>query len=401
MDTNLNTMQTKKIFKISLFIIAICSMTMAAAQPGPRGPRGKMLDSDKLKTELNLTDAQVQQIEVLTEQQRTQAQALRDTDFESREDRREAMKEIQMAYKNGLAEILTDEQENKLKEIQQKARTERKARAQEFGQKRQAAKSDIGAYRAENIKPVILEQRTKLEAKISAEDKAQIAELRAQKPERPKRLQNPSMEEREAAKAAYEASKEERQAYKAKVQALVETYASDIDDLYAEIQPQVEQWKKDLGEIAQEHRSSEMKKRHEDRSSRVGEKGKGRKHRKRGHQGERGEHLLLPKGAFLLLDPNAPVSDMEVVPQALTEIKVFPNPAFNQNTLSYTVKEPGHLRIELHNESGRRMEVLFDGTREAGSYQLEVDMSKLRNGVYYYTVQDQNGTQSHKVIVNK
>lgn len=397
-------MRTQKIIKLSLFIIAICSITIASAQPGPRGPRGprgNMLDSDKLKTELNLTDAQVQQIESLTEEQRTQMQALREQDFESREARREAMKEIHTAYKNGLAEILNDEQEAQLKVIQQEARAKRKARAEEFGQKRKEARQDIGTYRTEHIKPVILEQRTKLETKISAEDKALLAELRAEKPERPKRLENPSMEERKAAKAAFEAGKAEREAFKAKLQALVETYASDIDELYAEIRPQVEEWKKEIGEIAQEHHPSEMKKRKDGESSGAGKKAKDRKHRKRGQKGERSKSILLPKGAFLLLDPNAPISDAEVMPQSLTEIKVFPNPTFNQNTLSYEVKEPGHLRIELHNDNGRLLEVLFDGTREAGAYQLDVDMSKLRNGVYYYTVQDQNGVQSHKVIVNK
>lgn len=394
-------MKTQKIIKLSLFLIALCSITALSAQRGPRGPRGNALNSDKLKSELNLTDNQVQQIEALTAAQRTQMQELRDQDFESPEDRRAAMKEIHTAYKNGLAEILTDQQENQLKAIQQEARTKRKAQAKEFGEKRKAAKEDIGAYRTENIQPVLLEQRTKLETKITAEDKALIAELRAKRSERPKRLENPSMEERKAAKEAYEANKEQRTAYKEQLKALVETYESDIDALYAEIQPQVEEWKKDMKELAQAHHSEGMKKRKQGESSGAGKKGKAGKRGKRGQKGERGKAFLLPKGAFLLLDPNDPEMQEEALAEAITEIKVFPNPTFNQNTLSYTVKQAGHLRIELHNESGRLIEVLFDGNKETGSYQLDVDMSKLRNGVYYYTVQDQGGLQSHKVVVNK
>ena len=394
-------MKTQKIIKLSIFLIALCSITALSAQRGPRGPRGKVLDSDKLKTELNLSDDQVQQIEALTSTQRTQMQELRDQDFESPEDRRAAMKEIHTAYRNGLAEILTDEQESQLKAIQQEARTKRKARSKEFGEKRKAARKDIGAYRTENIHPVLLEQRAKLDAKISAEDKALIAELRAKQPERPKRLENPSIEERKAAKEAYEANKEERTAFKEQLKALVETYESEIDALYAEIEPQVEQWKKEMKELAQEHHSEGMKKRKHGESSGAGKKGKAGKRGKRGQKGERGRAFLLPKGAFLLLDPNAPATQEEGLAQAITEIKVFPNPTFNQNTLSYTVKQAGHLRIELHNESGRLIEVLFDGSKETGSYQLDVDMSKLRNGVYYYTVQDQGGLQSQKVVVNK
>lgn len=394
-------MKTQQIIKLSIFLLALCSITLASAQGGPRGPRGKNLDAEKLKAELQLTDQQVEQIEALTSEQRSQMQALRDQEFENREDRRAAMKEIHTAYQNGLAEILNDEQELKLKAIRQEARSQRQARAQEFGKQRQAARSEMGAYRSENIQPVILEQRAKLESKISAEDKALIATLRAQKPERPKRLENPSMEERKAAKEDFEARKEEMKAHREQVKALVETYESDIDALFAEIQPQIEEWKQDMKEIAQEHRPEHREKRAEGEAGRKGKKGKAGKRGKRKHRGERGEHAMMSKGAFLLLDPNSPMTNEAAAPQAITEIRVFPNPTFNQNTLSYTVKEAGHLRIELHNESGRLIEVLFDGSKEKGTYQLEVDMSKLRNGVYYYTVQDQAGLQSHKVIVNK
>lgn len=376
-------------------------MTFASAQGGPRGPHGKNLDTDKLKAELQLTDQQVEQIEALTSEQRTQMQALRDQEFENREDRRAAMKEIHTAYQNGLAEILNDEQEMKLKSIRQEARSRRQARAQEFGQQRKAARTEMGEYRTENIQPVILEQRAKLESKISAEDKALIADLRAQRPERPKRLENPSIEERNAAKAEFEARKEEMKAHREQVKALVETYESDIDALFAEIEPQIEEWKQNMKEIAEEHRPERREKRVEGESGRKGKKGKAGKRGQRKHKGEKGERAMMSKAAFLLLDPNAPISEEAAAPQAITEIKVFPNPTFNQNTLSYTVKEAGHLRIELHNESGRLLEVLFDGSKDEGTYQLEVDMSKLRNGVYYYTVQDQGGLQSHKVVVNK
>ncbi len=391
-------MKTQQFIKLSIFLIAVCSMPLLSAQEGPRGPRGKDLDTEKLKAELQLSEQQVEQIEALTSEQREQMQALREQEFENREDKRAAMKEIHTAYQNGLAEILNDEQEMKLKSIRQEARSRRKARAQEFGQQRKAARTEMGEYRMENIQPVILEQRAKLESKISAEDKALIAKLRAQKPERPKRLDNPTMEERNAAKKDYEARREEMKAHREQVKALIETYESDIDALFAEIQPQIEEWKQDMKEIAEEHRPERKEKRAEGESARKGKKGKAGKRGKGKHKGER---AMLSKAAFLLLDPNAPMTEEEAMPQAITEIKVFPNPTFNQNTLSYTVKEAGHLRIELHNESGRLLEVLFDGSKDRGTYQLEVDMSKLRNGVYYYTVQDQGGLQSHKVVVNK
>jgi len=398
-------MQLQKIIRLALIVLAVGSLTIASAQPGPRGkrgPRGPQMDVEKLKTELQLTDQQVQQIEELTTEQRTQMKQLRDTEFESPEARREAMKALQGDYRDGLADILTAEQQTKMKALQEGQRAQKQERAAQFKEKRKATRDDIKSYREENVIPVLQAQRAKLEPKISAEDKALISELRAKHAQRPKRLENPSIEEQKAAKAQFEANKEERQAHKEQIKALLKTYETDIDALYAEIEPQVEEWKSEMKEIAAENRPADAKKRQHKKDLGEGKKqGQGGRKARMGDRGDKRGHVLLSKMSFLLLDPNAPATPTPTMQQAVTEIKVFPNPTFNQNTLSYSVKEAGHLRIELHNESGRLIEVLFEGNKDAGEYQLDVDMSKLRNGVYYYTVMDQKGKQSHKVIVNK
>lgn len=398
-------MQLQKIIRLALIVLAVGSLTIASAQPGPRGkrgPRGPQMDVEKLKTELQLTDQQVQQIEELTAEQRTQMKQLRDTEFESPEARREAMKALQGDYRDGLADILTPEQQTKMKALQEGQRAKKQERAAQFKENRKLTRDEIKSYREENVIPVLQAQRAKLESKISAEDKALISELRAKHAQRPKRLENPSIEEQKAAKAQFEANKEERQAHKEQIKALLKTYETDIDALYAEIEPQIEEWKSEMKEIAAENRPADAKKRQHKKDLAEGKKqGKGGQKARMGERGEKRDPGLISKAAFLLLDPNAPATSTPTMQQAVTEIKVFPNPTFNQNTLSYTVKEAGHLRIELHNESGRLMEVLFEGNKDAGEYQLDVDMSKLRNGVYYYTVMDQKGKQSHKVIVNK
>lgn len=398
-------MQLQKIIRLALIVLAVGSLTIASAQPGPRGkrgPRGPQMDVEKLKTELQLTDQQVQQIEELTAEQRTQMKQLRDTEFESPETRREAMKALQGDYRDGLADILTPEQQTKMKALQEGQRAKKQERAAQFKENRKLTRDEIKSYREENVIPVLQTQRAKLESKISAEDKALISELRAKHAQRPKRLENPSIEEQKAAKAQFEANKEERQAHKEQIKALLKTYETDIDALYAEIEPQIEEWKSEMKEIAAENRPADAKKRKHNKDLAEGKKqGRGGRKARMGQRGEKRDPALLSKAAFLLLDPNAPATSTPTRQQAVTEIKVFPNPTFNQNTLSYTVKEAGHLRIELHNESGRLMEVLFEGNKDAGEYQLDVDMSKLRNGVYYYTVMDQKGKQSHKVVVNK
>lgn len=405
-------MQFSKLIRLTLIVLAVGSFTFASAQSGPRGPRGprgQMLDAEKLKTELNLSTEQSKQIEELTAEHRNKMEALKDKDFESPEDRREAMKTIMEEYQSGIKEVLTDEQAAKMKALREEHREMRQEKAADFGKERKAMRKDMETYREENILPVLKAQRTKLEAKISAQDKAKIAELRSQLPprgERPQRLENPTIEQQKAAKEQFAAKKEKMNAHKEQVQALVKKYEADIDALYAEIKPQTEKWKADMQKIAAENRpQGQMERKHpantQEGAKREAKDGRGMHgKRERGGEAEEHEHHNMHKAGFLLLDPNAPATP-PATQEALTEIKIFPNPAVSQNTLSYTVKQAGHLRIELHNESGRTIQTLFDGNKEIGEYQLNVDLSKLQNGVYYYTVIDQSGKQSHKVILNK
>ena len=129
--------------------------------------------------------------------------------------------------------------------------------------------------------------------------------------------------------------------------------------------------------------------------SREFKKGKKGMRGKRGHKGQ-----AMKKGAFLLLDPNQAVNDSKL--ESLTQIKIYPNPSTNSNVLDYTVKEAGRIKIEIHDAQGRLVKVLLDADKAPGNYQVNTDLSELKNKVYYYVVSDKQGISTKKfIIVNK
>jgi hypothetical protein len=334
---------------------------------------------DQFKAELNLTQEQEQQITALQEKHRQEMQALRNQEFETPEARKEAFGKLRNDQRTGIDKILTQEQ----KDILNQKRSEmRDGRPQGIDKaQRQAMYDEMKAYREKNIMPVMQGQRAKLEGKLSAEDKATLAELRAtmKEKERGVKGKDKPRQSRESIKRGRETHSQEFET----LRALTEKYDAEIEALYKEIEPQRNQWQKDLEAIAARHKPE----RPEDGRPAYGEKGKGK--------GER-----INKGRFLLMNPAVQPATTEKG-KAEAELNVFPNPAGAANTVRYSAKEDGNVRIELRSKEGNLLRVLLDEFRTAGDYTIEVDISNLNDGVYFYTITDKYGTTSRKVVVAK
>lgn len=376
---------------LSLLLAVFFSVSLFAQHRGHGKHRG--LDVERLKSEINLTDEQVNQIESIQAKYKTEFEKLRGEEGEDRMAKRDAMKTLMKAQKEEISAVLTEEQKAALKAKKEQMR-ERFENVDH-----EAMKAEIKAYHEENVKPVMLAQRQKLEEKITAEDKATIAELRKLSAQRKKmhegrkhrkrgmhkgdgekrtRKQGPKMEGKE-------------DSYK-QLKGLVEKYDTEITALMEEIESERETWKEANKAIREKYMpqpEGEVKEGHE----RHGKKMKHRKH----HSGRAG------KAHFLLMDPNG---ESEAMPEtqmqgALTEVSIFPNPATTRNTINFEVKKAGQIRIELHNEAGNTLKVIVDGYREVGQYSEEVDLSNVKDGAYYYSIMDQQGISTKAVIISK
>lgn len=390
----------KKMIQVTILTGILLMVQNVQAQRGQHHRGEQMLE--KMKTVVDLTAEQETQITAIQEKYQPQLEALKAKEFEDRSEKKAAFGALMKAQKEEVHQVLTEEQKTTLKEQKREHHKRHRAEKKELHQ-------EIKAYKAEHIHPVLLKQRAKLEQNISAEDKATLAELRI--------AFNQLKEEKQAQGKAFSKNKKEsdsntnradkkaqkktqkealKEKYKAEsdaLKALKEKYQTEIESLFAEIEPQEEQWKKDIKQIHEKYAPKEggdhehaLKRHH---------KGHGKRH----HKGKIGHHKMGKKH-FLLLDPNEAPALPSAANQAFTSLKTYPNPAINNNTLTYQVTKATRIKIALTDESGHVIKVLVNEFKEIGEYRMEVDLSSLKNGAYYYTVTDNGGITSKKVMVN-
>lgn len=397
-----------------ILILAVLGTQNLIGQRGRHHPPNRMKIVETMKADLNLSAEQTAQIEKLKADFKEQVKAIKEDESKERSEKRAAMKILMDSQKAAVGEILTVEQKTLLEEKKAAHKDERKAKMEARKAEREVLKAALKTYRTQNIEPVLLAQRTKLEAILSDEDKAEIAELRvafaAKKAEMEKRKvawrangEKRNEVDRKAkmeARKAYKEARENDKSLKA-LKILVEKYEHQIEELYVEIKPQQIAWKAEQKKIIQQYkpeRNIEDKKHHTTEGYR---RSRGEKAHHRKGEGRRGHHLgiegKMKKGHFLLLDPNQLIQDSQAT--ALTQIKIYPNPATSRNTLDYEVKEAGRIKIEIHDEQGRLVKVLLDEEKAAGQYQLNTDLSALKNRTYFYVVSDKQGRTTKKFLI--
>lgn len=393
-------------------ILMVAQWNLQAQRPGP-GPQHRGPALEKFAEELGITEAQQEALKALHETQREEAKALMEKEYENREARREAMKNLRDNHKDALDAILTEAQLEKLETLKEEAKANRATKHQERKENFKTMRSDLKTYRESEVMPVLREQRTKLEAELSTEDKATIAALRAK--HEAMRAEKPNFEpgERRKRPELTDEQRANRRTDREKVKALVAKYDTQITSLLEEIEDQKLNWKEDMQEIGQKYAPKEQNDR-PNRGKRGAMKGKrldGEKRteaprRKMGASHPRGRHHMerddMGKAGFLLLDPNASEENANMSNRAdFAEVRIFPNPSASRNTVSYKLKEAGHYRVELRDKDGLVLQVVSNEYRQAGDYREELDLSSYSAGTYYLSIVGAEGVVSKKVVVAK
>ncbi len=76
-----------------------------------------------------------------------------------------------------------------------------------------------------------------------------------------------------------------------------------------------------------------------------------------------------------------------------------PNPVRSQATLSFTVPEDTHVRIQVYNTIGQRVATWADRTMRRGTHELPINADRLASGTYFYRIQTEEHTESRKMTV--
>ncbi|MFI5253248.1 MAG: T9SS type A sorting domain-containing protein [Bacteroidota bacterium] len=64
----------------------------------------------------------------------------------------------------------------------------------------------------------------------------------------------------------------------------------------------------------------------------------------------------------------------------------YPNPTNPSTRIQFDIPYKSRITLKLFDVLGREVRTLFEGTRQAGSYDTEVDLNSLASGVYFYTL---------------
>ncbi|MEM6316972.1 MAG: hypothetical protein AAF960_04840 [Bacteroidota bacterium] len=265
-----------KVAALALFLITLTVQTVFAQREARFKGRAVGI-SEQVLEKLDLSDDQKIELEALKNGFKTKMQTIRNTEFETTEDKRAAVKRLREEQKSAFETILTEQQQSQLATIRANQKEERKANREEL-------KTALENYRTANVRPVLLAQRAKLETQISEEDRATLAELRpifaTKKAERKAARMEGKKEKRPS---EVKGTDEDRKTLKG----LVEKYKANIESLLAEIAPQQQKWRAEQKAIIDANRPEGSKNR------------RPKKDRK-----EKSERQVIKKGAFLLLDPN-------------------------------------------------------------------------------------------------
>lgn len=384
----------KKKIIVSLVIMAILSAQRIYAQ---RPPSGKI---DHLKTELNLSDQQTAQLEKIFEAKHAEMKALKSDESKSPEEKQEAIRNSRKATEKEIEGVLNADQLAKFKEIKKEHKGKHGMKGEGYGHhdhfkdgKGKAFHEKLKAYQEENIKPVMLVQRAKLEPKISAEDKQTIAELRAgfEKMKTERQARHEAMEKNRADGKTQDVRKKQKegkggkdQSHHEKLKTLVDKYKADIQPLFEEVADQQEKWEKDIKAIAEN--TFDVKEEDLD-------------HHKEMIKENYGNQITMMKmSRFLLLDPNEKAATANNANQ-VANITAFPNPASSVTTIEYEVLAAGEVLIELRDNKGKLLKTVKNAYHEKGTHQVTISLEAYQSDLFYVVIQDKNGLSATKNIV--
>ena len=89
------------------------------------------------------------------------------------------------------------------------------------------------------------------------------------------------------------------------------------------------------------------------------------------------------------------------VPAKFALYRNYPNP-FNPTTkIAFDIAKASSVTLKIYDITGKELETLYNGYREAGKYEATFDASKYASGVYIYKLQSDNFSASEKMILTK
>ncbi len=79
----------------------------------------------------------------------------------------------------------------------------------------------------------------------------------------------------------------------------------------------------------------------------------------------------------------------------------YPNPFNPTTTISYTLRDPGHVRIRVYNVAGQLVSDLVDSYENSGRHEVHFDARELASGMYIYRMEFDGRAESRQMMLVK
>ncbi len=90
-----------------------------------------------------------------------------------------------------------------------------------------------------------------------------------------------------------------------------------------------------------------------------------------------------------------------VVPSSINLYQNYPNPFNPETSIKFDISKSGFISLKVFDITGKEMKNLFEGVKEAGSYQLKFDGANLNSGVYFYKLMTNGSTITKSMVLVK
>ena len=101
-----------------------------------------------------------------------------------------------------------------------------------------------------------------------------------------------------------------------------------------------------------------------------------------------GNGIYQPNAIFILSTLNAKSTAVGIsdagLPNAFILFQNYPNPFNPTTTIKYGIPIKAHVKLEIYNTLGQKIETLINAVQEPGFYLINLDASHLSGGVYFY-----------------
>lgn len=204
-----------KAIKVTIVLLLFCQAALAQKISPEQRIEKKVASLDE---KVSLTDTQKEQVKAIFSVTASQMQSLRKAEGEENKD---AIRELRKDEREKVKAVLTPEQVSKLQVIKKEERELHKAN-----------RDKIKEYHKTNVKPVLEAKRKAFDAKLTASEKAIIAEAKAKMPEHEKGKGQQNQET-----ANNEDNQATRQEIKMLIQPIVNTHKAELEQIFNDVKP--------------------------------------------------------------------------------------------------------------------------------------------------------------------